>query len=150
MAVSDVVVVGGGIAGASLALRAGEEGIGVTMLEASTEYEDRVRGESMHAWGVNEARQLGVEPILLAAGAHVAPLWKQFVEGAPEPADLPMSIMVPGIDGTLNLRHPAACQALIDAAAGAGATVVRGVRDVQLTPARRCRCPTASTTWRAT
>jgi 2-polyprenyl-6-methoxyphenol hydroxylase-like FAD-dependent oxidoreductase len=43
-----------------------------------------------------------------------------------------MSIMVPGIDGTLNLRHPDACQAMVDAAAAAGATVVRGVRDVKL------------------
>src|SRR5262249_31694905 len=34
--------------------------------------------------------------------------------------------------GTLNLRHPTACQALVDAAAAAGATVVRGVRDVKV------------------
>ncbi|MGH9033068.1 MAG: FAD-dependent oxidoreductase, partial [Acidimicrobiia bacterium] len=33
---------------------------------------------------------------------------------------------------TLNLRHPVACQALVDAAAEAGATVVRGVRNVSL------------------
>jgi 2-polyprenyl-6-methoxyphenol hydroxylase-like FAD-dependent oxidoreductase len=43
-----------------------------------------------------------------------------------------MSMMVKGIPGTLNLRHPVACQALIDAAASAGATVVRGVRDVKV------------------
>ena len=49
---------------------------------------------------------------------------------ADEPADIPMGMMVPGIPGTLNLRHPVACQALLDAAAGAGATVVRGVRGV--------------------
>ena len=73
MAASDVVVVGGGIAGASLAYALAREGLGVTVLEASTEYEDRVRGESMHTWGVNEARELGVESVLLDAGAHVAP-----------------------------------------------------------------------------
>ena len=107
----------------------------MTVLEASTEYEDRVRGESMHAWGVNEARQLGVEPVLLDAGAHVAPRVEAVRRGRqPSPTDLPMSIMVPGVDGTLNLRHPDACQALVDAAAAAGATVVRGVRDVKLTP----------------
>ena len=55
-------------------------------------------------------------------------------EGGAEPTDFPMSIMVPGVDGTLNLRHPDACQALADAAAAAGATVVRGVRDVKLSP----------------
>ena len=43
-----------------------------------------------------------------------------------------MAVMVEGIPGTLNLRHPVACQALVDAAVGVGATVVRGVRDVKL------------------
>ena len=46
--VADVVVVGGGIGGASLAYALAREGLGVTVLEATTEYEDRVRGESMH------------------------------------------------------------------------------------------------------
>lgn len=130
--VADVVVVGGGIAGASLAFALAAEGLGVTVLEATTRYEDRVRGESMQAWGVHEARLLGVEQVLLAAGAHTSPLWKQYVDGAAAPAELPMMMMVPGVDGSLNLRHPDACQALLDAAAGAGATVVRGVRGVEL------------------
>ena len=110
------------------------EGVGVTVLEATTEYADRVRGESMHAWGMKEARTLGVEPVLLDAGAHIAPLWKQYIEGIGEAGDIPMAMMVPGIPGTLNLRHPVACQALLDAAAAAGATVVRGIRDVSLRP----------------
>jgi 2-polyprenyl-6-methoxyphenol hydroxylase-like FAD-dependent oxidoreductase len=131
MDTADVVIVGGGIAGASLAYALAGAGLGVTVLEASTEYEDRVRGESMHTWGVKEARELGVEQTLLDAGAHVAPLWKQYVAGA-DPTDFPMSIMVEGVDGTLNLRHPDACQALVEAAAGAGATIVRGVKDVKL------------------
>ena len=103
------------------------------MLEASTEFEDRVRGESMQAWGLKEARELGVEAALMDAGAHIAPVWKQYMEGADAPADIPMGMMVPDIPGTLNLRHPDACQALLDAAAEAGATVVRGVRDVTVT-----------------
>lgn len=41
--VADVVVVGGGIGGASLAYALAREGLGVTVLEATTEYEDRVR-----------------------------------------------------------------------------------------------------------
>ena len=43
-----------------------------------------------------------------------------------------MGLLAEGIDGTLNLRHPVACQVLIDAAAARGATVLRGVRDVKL------------------
>ena len=130
--ISDVVIVGGGIAGSSLAYALASAGRTVTVLESSVEYEDRVRGEAMVPWGVKEARQLGVEQILLDAGAHVAPLWMQYHEGADEPAMVPMSMMIEGIPGTLNLRHPDACQALIDAAAAAGATVVRGVHDVKL------------------
>ena len=99
MAVADVVVVGGGIGGASLAYALAAEGVGVTVLEATTEYRDRVRGESMHAWGIQEARNLGVEPVLLDAGAHIAPLWKQYIEGIGEAGDIPMAMMVPGVPG---------------------------------------------------
>lgn len=129
---SDVVIIGGGIAGASLAYALASAGVGVTVLEASLEYEDRVRGESMMVWGVKEARGLGAEEVLLDAGAHVAPVWKQYMEGVGEAGDIPMWMMSEGIPGSLNLRHPDACQALIDAAAGAGATVIRGVREVKL------------------
>lgn len=130
--VADVVVVGGGIGGGSLAYALADAGLGVTVLEATTEFEDRVRGESMQPWGMKEARELGVEQTLLDAGAHIAPTWKQYDEELGEVGEIPMSIMVPGIPGTLNLRHPVACQALIDAASAAGATVVRGVRDVTI------------------
>ncbi len=102
------------------------------VLEATIEYEDRVRGESMLPWGVKEARELGVEDVMLDAGAHVAPVWKQYSEGLGQVGELPMSRMVDGIPGALNLHHPVACQALIDAAAAQGAKVVRGVREVKL------------------
>lgn len=130
--VTDVVVVGGGIAGASLAYALAHEGLGVTLLEASEKYPDRVRGESMQLWGVKEARELGVEGVMLDAGAHITPLWKQYMEGFGDAGDIPMGMFMDGVDGTLNLRHPVACQALADAAAAAGAEVVRGVRDVKI------------------
>ena len=49
---SDVVIVGGGIGGSALATALARDGLDVVMLEASVEYEDRVRGESMLPWGV--------------------------------------------------------------------------------------------------
>jgi 2-polyprenyl-6-methoxyphenol hydroxylase-like FAD-dependent oxidoreductase len=128
----DVVVVGGGIAGASLSRALALGGMGVTVLEATEQFPDRVRGESMQPWGVHEARELGVEDVLMAAGAHVTPTWRQYFPNGDEPRDIPMNMMVPDIGGSLNLRHPDACQALLDAAAAAGVTVVRGVSDVQV------------------
>jgi menaquinone-9 beta-reductase len=130
--VSDVVIIGGGIGGASLAYALASEGLGVTVLESSLEYPDRVRGESMQTWGVKEARNLGVEHFFINGGAHFSPVWKQYAEGLGEAAVLPMSMMIEGIPGSLNMRHPDACQTLIDAAAAAGARVVRDVHDVKV------------------
>jgi 2-polyprenyl-6-methoxyphenol hydroxylase-like FAD-dependent oxidoreductase len=134
MSRTDVVIVGGGIAGGALATALACDGLGVTVLEASDQYEDRVRGETMMPWGVAEARELGVEHPLLDAGAHVTPTWVGYHAGmepaAAEAEPLPVGTMVPGIPGCLNLRHPEACQVLVDEAAAAGADVHRGVRDV--------------------
>jgi 2-polyprenyl-6-methoxyphenol hydroxylase-like FAD-dependent oxidoreductase len=131
---TDVVVIGGGIAGASLASSLAAAGLGVTILEATDVFADRVRGESMQPWGVREARTLGVEQVLLDAGAHTTLEWRIYTEGFGVTGVLPVGMMIPEIPGSLNLRHPTACQALLDAAAGAGATVVRDVRGVTVTP----------------
>jgi 2-polyprenyl-6-methoxyphenol hydroxylase-like FAD-dependent oxidoreductase len=41
-----------------------------------------------------------------------------------------MAMTIAGIRGSMNFRYPDACQALLEAAACAGATVVRGVQDL--------------------
>ena len=82
---------------------------------------------------MKEARLLGVEDVLIAAGAHIAPTWRQYFPSGDDPRDLPVNLMVSDVGGTLNLRHPDACQALLDAAAADGATVVRGVSNVGVT-----------------
>src|SRR5438132_1104995 len=102
MTTSDVVIVGGGIGGATLAYALARNGLGVTVLEASREYSDRVRGESMQAWGLLEARRLGVEDVLLGAGAHIAGSWKQYVEGIGDAGDIPVGMIIPDVPGTLN------------------------------------------------
>jgi menaquinone-9 beta-reductase len=129
----DIVVIGGGIAGASIARALAQEGLDVTVLEATAEFPDRVRGETMVPWGVKEARLLGVEEVLIAAGAHIAPTWRQYFGSGDDPRDIPLNLMVSDVGGTLNLRHPDACQALLDAAAAEGATVVRGVSNAGVT-----------------
>ena len=60
----DVVVVGAGIAGASIAAVLARAGLEVLLLERQRAYRDRVRGEYMAPWGVLEARALGLETVL--------------------------------------------------------------------------------------
>ena len=88
----------------------------------------------MVPWGVKEARALGVEDTLLRKGAHVTPAWMQYFEGIGEAGAIPVGMLIPDVPGSLNLRHPDACQALVDDAAAAGANVVRGARDIVLKP----------------
>jgi len=134
----EIVVVGGGIGGASLATALASDGREVLVLEATEQYDDRVRGESMMPWGVVEARALGVEDVLLGAGAHVAATWLHYDAAVPtevtEANPIPAGMLIPDVPGSMNLRHPVACQALIDAATAAGATVERGIHDVVVEP----------------
>jgi 2-polyprenyl-6-methoxyphenol hydroxylase-like FAD-dependent oxidoreductase len=51
---NDVVIVGGGIAGSSLAVLLARGGLEVTVLERSLQFPDRVRGETMPPWGYLE------------------------------------------------------------------------------------------------
>jgi len=51
----DIILVGGGLAGAALARALAEAGIRVLVLERETAFKDRVRGEAMLGWGVAEA-----------------------------------------------------------------------------------------------
>ena len=130
--VVDVAVIGGGIAGAALAGALAREGVDVTVLEASLEFPDRVRGESMQTWGVREAPRARRRGRARAAGAHITTTWRQYFPTGEDPRDIPMNLMVPDVAGSLNLRHPDACQALLDAASSAGTDVVRGVSDVHV------------------
>lgn len=131
---TDVVVVGGGIAGASVAFALARSGVRVVVLEATERFTDKVRGESMMPWGVAEAEQLGVADVLRDAGAHTSQRWTRYGEGLGEPSQIPVGLLVPGVPGALNLHHPTACQALLDAAGEAGAEIRRGIRDVRLAP----------------
>jgi len=52
----DVVIVGGGIAGSSLAAALAKAGLGVVVVERERRFRDRVRGESVHPWGGGSRR----------------------------------------------------------------------------------------------
>jgi 2-polyprenyl-6-methoxyphenol hydroxylase-like FAD-dependent oxidoreductase len=137
----DVVVVGGGIAGGALATVLATAGRSVLVLERSTEYRDRVRGEYMAPWGVADARRLGLLDVLLSAGGNVitriVPYDETVEPSIAEQASVLLDGLLPDVPGALGIRHPVACEALETASRDAGATVVRGVSALQITVGRQ-------------
>ena len=140
----DLVIVGGGIGGSALAVVMARDGYSCLVLERTNEFPDRTRGEWLAAWGVFEARRLGVEDTLRSARGHVIKRHITYEpEVAPEESEancLDLSALTPGVAGPMTQRHPDACQALFDAAASAGATCLRGVEDVRLDRSADCPC----------
>jgi 2-polyprenyl-6-methoxyphenol hydroxylase-like FAD-dependent oxidoreductase len=65
----DVIVVGGGIAGSTLAGVLARSGLGVLVLEKEARFRDRVRGEGSYPWGVAEALRAGLGDLLKKAGS---------------------------------------------------------------------------------
>ncbi len=127
----DVIIIGAGIGGSALAAALARGGLDVLLLEKSPTYADRVRGEALAPWGVAEARRLGLLGALLAAGGHFVGKMVGYDEVAtPEMAEAAAAEMggfAPEVPGVMTLAHPTHCQALYDAAAGAGATARREV-----------------------
>jgi 2-polyprenyl-6-methoxyphenol hydroxylase-like FAD-dependent oxidoreductase len=132
----DVIIVGAGIAGGSLATVLARAGKRVLLLEKTETFVDHVRGEALVPWGAKEAQDLDLHYALIAAGAHYITRSVGYDELNParvvEAAPTDMSVFVPGVPGILAIGHPQHCQALLDAAAVAGTTVERGVEIASL------------------
>jgi 2-polyprenyl-6-methoxyphenol hydroxylase-like FAD-dependent oxidoreductase len=134
----DVAIVGGGIAGAALATVLARDGYEVLLLERQTSYRDKVRGEFLSCWGVAEMLGLDLEKPLLDAGGHYVRRFVPYDEvidpATAEANAAPLDRLLPGVPGCLDIGHPQACEGLAGAAAQAGATVLRGVGDVEVVP----------------
>ena len=77
----DVVIVGGGLAGSTLATVVARKGRSVLVVEREAKFKDRIRGENMLPWGVATARRLGVLDDLVAAGGHATPFFNLYAMG---------------------------------------------------------------------
>jgi len=131
----DVIVVGGGFAGSSLAVTLAREGIEVLVVERERVFRDRVRGEVVAAWGTIEAKRLGLFELLRERCAIEVRYLTYYVEGVGAPLDLPAA--APHFEPSLAFHHPVMQEALIEEAAVAGATVWRPSKLVSLTPGDR-------------
>src|SRR5580692_4741414 len=120
----DVVVVGAGIAGASIAAVLARGGVEVLLLERQRGYHDRVRGEYMAPWGVLEARALGLEDVIRSTQAvdarYSVPYDELLAPSSAETAKGDISAIFPDVRGPLCASHPKACQALAQGAVRSG------------------------------
>src|ERR1700748_1356944 len=116
----DLIVVGGGIGGSALSAVMAKAGKRVLLLEQSTHYEDRVRGEWIAPWGVVETKRVGLYDLLRGAGGHHLARHISYDESRPaadsEARTLPLSIFAPDVPGPLCIGHPHHCQTLFDEA----------------------------------
>ena len=102
-----MVVVGGGIVGASLAFGLASGGLGVVALEPTLDYPDRVPGEAIMPWGVKEASALGVDKVLLEMPARVSSVWREYDDGLRE--KILMSEVIEGVPGALKTCATPTC-----------------------------------------
>ena len=122
----DVITVGGGLAGSTLAKNLAEHGYRVLVLERETHFRDRVRGEQMHPWGVAEARALGIYDHLATTCGHQTRWWRTY-QGTTLVENRDLAATTPHGIGSFNCYHPAMQEEVLRLAVEAGAEVRRGV-----------------------
>src|SRR5262245_57706494 len=74
----DLVIVGGGLAGAALGMAWVKEGARVRLLEREAQFKYRVRVEAMAPWGTAEAKELGIHELMRDAGGYDIAYWDTY------------------------------------------------------------------------
>lgn len=139
----DIITVGGGLGGATLAKAMAERGHRVLVVERETQFRDRVRGEWLAPWGVAEARELGILDLLSRSCGYSPQLWDTRMGPASVgERDLSMTT-APGLH-SMTFYHATMQETTLAAAAEAGAEVRRGVRVTAIEPGEE---PTARVEW---
>lgn len=121
----DLIAVGGGLAGSTLAKCLAEHGASVLVLEHEREFKDRVRGEFVIPWGVAEMKALQLDNLLRQKVAHDVP-WVDIYSDGILMAHRPMADTTPHHVPCMSFSHPQMQELLLDSAAKAGACVRRG------------------------
>jgi menaquinone-9 beta-reductase len=129
----DIITVGGGLGGATLAKAMAEHGARVLVLEREKQFKDRIRGEFLAPWGAAETQALGLYDLLRTTCALECPRFGVYTgPELGEPRDLIAT--TPQQLPALTFYHPAMQEVLLQAAATAGAEVRRGARVREVKP----------------
>lgn len=129
----DLLIVGGGLAGASLGRSMASCGFRVLIVEKELKFRDRIRGEVLLPWGSVEAKDLGIYDALLETCATEAAREHFYYSGqASEPRTYRTS--TPNGTCTLSFYHPEMQEILLERAVQSGAEVWRGAAMGALRP----------------
>lgn len=120
----DIAIIGGGVAGCSLAIVMQRAGWSTIVVEREPVYKDRVRGEACHPWGVKELIELGLKEYVDQIGGVELPIWTVY-RGGHEDMRLVWNEAFPGTPPELGFSHPDLQEALLRGARDAGAWVYR-------------------------
>ncbi|HEU5451579.1 MAG TPA: NAD(P)/FAD-dependent oxidoreductase [Terriglobales bacterium] len=128
----DLIVVGGGVAGSSLARKMAAGGARVLLLEKETVFRDRVRGECLLPWGVADAEALGIGAPLRGISQE-ARWFAQCIDGTAAP-QRDLIATTPLQRPMWCFYHPQAQGLLLAAAENAGVEVRRGANVMRIEP----------------
>jgi menaquinone-9 beta-reductase len=129
----DLIIVGGGLAGASLGLSMALSGARILIIEREARFRDRVRGEGILPWGCDEARALGIYDELKASCGREIPFWTRHL--APDrTVTRDLQATTPAGVGLLNFHHEHMQEDLIGFAEEAGAEIRRPAEVIDIIP----------------
>jgi 2-polyprenyl-6-methoxyphenol hydroxylase-like FAD-dependent oxidoreductase len=129
----DLIIVGGGLAGSSLAIALAPTGARILIVEHQDQFRDRIRGEVLMPWGSLEAKRLGIYDLLLESCAIEIPFYTRFrTDGSTAVRDL--AATTPGKTRCMTFPHPMMQEVLLAQAASLGAEVRRGEAVASVSP----------------
>ncbi|MFN4141988.1 FAD-dependent oxidoreductase [Aestuariivirga sp.] len=122
----DVLVVGGGIAGSAFGRAMARAGKHVLIVEKSSQFRDRIRGEVLLPWGGVEAIELGIHDILLGSCGQHLPR-EYFIRDGAASTPREFRTTTPRGNGIVSFYHPDMQEVFLAEAGRCGCELWRGV-----------------------